>query len=47
MPVPAPSIREGALVVTGRTMNWRSAMPTNLWALPVASRGKGRPARTP
>ena len=25
---------EGALVVTGRTMNWRSAMPTNLWALP-------------
>ncbi|MCR3936867.1 linear amide C-N hydrolase [Aeromonas caviae] len=25
---------EGALVVTGRTMDWRSAMPTNLWALP-------------
>ncbi|MDH0317110.1 hypothetical protein [Aeromonas caviae] len=25
---------EGALVVTGRTMDLRSAMPTNLWALP-------------
>lgn len=25
---------DGGLVVTGRTMDWRAAMPTNLWALP-------------
>ncbi|MEG0006797.1 MAG: linear amide C-N hydrolase [Aeromonas sp.] len=25
---------EDGLIVTGRTMDWRTAMPTNLWALP-------------
>ncbi|WPC71086.1 hypothetical protein R5M74_03015 [Aeromonas hydrophila] len=40
---------DGGLVVTGRTMDWRTAMPTNLWALPrrVASIGAVRPGRTP
>ncbi|MGL6617360.1 hypothetical protein ACSZN6_07345 [Aeromonas hydrophila] len=29
---------DGGLVVTGRTMDWRAAMPTNLWALPRGHR---------
>ncbi|WP_429042434.1 linear amide C-N hydrolase [Aeromonas hydrophila] len=32
---------DGGLVVTGRTMDWRAAMPTNLWALPRGIERKG------
>lgn len=35
---------DGGLVVTGRTMDWRAAMPTNLWALPRGIERGGRAA---